>query len=95
MSHTLITIRSQRRFYPESKTYREYAIYSDDETLDSFHKKMIHELKQFNQTNNFKEEMNTIPAQLKKENFAKLTFEDKTSTYHIIIVAPKSMTERN
>ena len=95
MSHTLITIRSQRRFYPESKTYSEYAIYSDGETLDSFHKKMIYELKQFNQTNNFKEEINTISAQLKTENFAKLTFEDKTSTYHVTIVAPKSMTERN
>ena len=87
ISHTLILVKGthpgNRMCDPNYTSYNEYTFYTENETLDSFCKKII------NEATNFQEEVETISTQLKSENFAQLRFNKIGSTYDVTIVAPK------
>ena len=94
ISHALIIVKGthqgNRMCDPNNTSYNEYTFYTENETLNSFCKKIIIQLtKLFNNTTNFQEEIETISTQLKTENFAKLTFKGISSTYYVTVVAPK------
>ena len=94
ISHTLILVKGthpgNRMCDPNYTSYNEYTFYTENETLDSFCRKIIIQLKKlFNEATNFQEEIETISTQLKSENFAQLRFNKISSTYNVTIVAPK------
>lgn len=93
MSKTLVITRGRhpgnRMSDPDNITYNEQVIDTNIASLDSFCKKMVSALENFENASNFKEETETIASQLKTNNFAQLEFKYPFSVYNVTIVSPK------
>ena len=93
MSKTLVITHGRhpgnRMSDPDNITYDEQIIDTNIKSLESFCKKMVSALENFENASNFKEETKTIESQLKTNNFAQLEFKYPFSVYNVTIVPPK------